>query len=156
MKLFELNYNGVEKKSCYNTLTKKVLTKCFEVEDLLDKDLYVNILLTTPDEIHRLNKEFRSVDKSTDVLSFPMFERGEVPKYKSSGFRELLGDVVINVSQVEIQAKEYGHSFEREYCYMLVHSFYHLMGEDHIIESEKKKMRKKEENILSLLNIGRD
>ena len=63
--------------------------------------------------------------------------------------------MVISIPQVEIQAKEYGHSFERELSYMVVHSFYHLMGYDHINEEEKKVMREKEENVLSLLDIKR-
>jgi probable rRNA maturation factor len=155
MDLFELNYDGVRKNSKYEDLVNKTITKCFEVEKLLDKDLYVNVVLTTPEKIQKLNKEFRKKDKSTDVLSFPMFEKGKVKRYKSSGFPEPLGDIVINVEQVKIQAKEYENTFEREFCYMLVHSFYHLMGEDHMIEEEKEHMRKKEENVLGKLGIVR-
>ncbi len=155
MKLFELNYDGVRKNKKYEDLIDKTLTKCFEVEKLLDKNLYANVVLTTPDNIHKMNKEYRKIDKSTDVLSFPMFERGEVKKYKTSGFPELLGDIVINVEQVKKQAVEYDNTFEREFCYMIVHSFYHLMGEDHMIEEEKNRMRKKEEKVLSLLGITR-
>ncbi len=154
--LYELNYDGVKKDSKLEPLVNKVITKCFEVEGLLDKNLYVNILLTTPEKIREYNKEYRSIDKSTDVLSFPQFERGEVEQYQSAEWQELLGDMVINVEQVKLQAQEYGHSFEREFCYMIVHSFYHLMGEDHMIEFEKEHMRAKEENILNLLDITRE
>ena len=68
---------------------------------------------------------------------------------------DILGDMVISIERVEEQAKEYGHSFERELAYMVVHSFYHLLGYDHIKEEDKMKMRPKEENILQKLNINR-
>ena len=64
-----------------------------------------------------------------------------------------MGDIVISIEKVEEQAKEYGHSFEREFAYMLVHGFYHLMGYDHIEENDKNIMRQKEENILEKLKI---
>ncbi len=152
---FELNYDGVRKSCKLIPLIERVIDTCFEVEGLLDKNLYVNILLTTPEKIKEYNKEYRNIDKSTDVLSFPQFEKGEVKKYKKQDWKELLGDMVINVEQVKKQAKEYGHSFEREFCYMIVHSFYHLMGEDHMVEEEKKHMRKKEEFVLDKLDIKR-
>jgi probable rRNA maturation factor len=69
---------------------------------------------------------------------------------------DILGDMVISIPQVEIQAKEYGHSFERELAYMVVHSFYHLMGYDHMVEEDKVKMRAKEDEILNKLNITRE
>ena len=86
-----------------------------------------------------------------------MFEKEEIEdliKYKSS-ILETLGDIMISVKRVEEQAKEYGHSFERELAYMVIHGFYHLMGYDHIEENDKIQMREKEELILSKLNIFR-
>ena len=68
---------------------------------------------------------------------------------------DMLGDIVISIEKVEEQAKEYGHSFEREFAYMLVHGFYHLMGYDHIEEEDKKIMRPKEDKILNELKITR-
>ena len=68
----------------------------------------------------------------------------------------MLGDIVISIEKVEEQAVEYGHSFERELSYMLVHGFYHLMGYDHIKEDDKKIMRKKEEQVLEKLGIQRE
>ena len=88
-----------------------------------------------------------------------MFEKDELEsKIKNKDFEniDILGDMVISIPQVEAQAKEYGHSFERELAYMVVHSFYHLMGYDHIEEKDKLKMRPKEENILNRLNITRN
>ena len=69
---------------------------------------------------------------------------------------DTLGDIIISIQRVKEQAEEYGHSFERELAYMLVHGFYHLMGEDHMEEDEKACMREKEEKVLSILNITRD
>ena len=68
---------------------------------------------------------------------------------------KILGDIIISIEKVKEQAEEYGHSFERELSYMLVHGFYHLIGYDHIEENDKKEMRKKEENVLEKLKILR-
>ena len=86
-----------------------------------------------------------------------MFEKEEIENLKSNApkFQDVLGDMIISIDKVKQQAIEYGHSFERELAYMVVHSFYHLLGEDHIEEEEKKQMRQKEENVLSKLNIKR-
>ena len=109
--------------------------------------------------IRVLNKEYRNIDKETDVLSFPMFEKYEIDEIIKKGkkllVKETIGDIIISVEKVKEQAKEYGHSFERELSYMLVHGFYHLMGYDHIEEEDKKIMRPKEEKILEDLNILR-
>ncbi len=158
MKYTDIEYLNVEPNEMYSNLTEKVINKCFEVEDLLDKNIYVSILYTTPNEIQEYNKEYRNIDRATDVLSFPMFEKDEVQKLKQekSVATDVLGDIIINLSQVKMQADEYGHSFERELAYMLVHGFYHLMGYDHIKEEDKKEMREKEEAILNELNINRE
>lgn len=158
MKCTEIEYLNVKPNEMYSDLTEKVLKKCFETEDLLDKNIYVSIIYTTPIDIQAYNKEYRNIDKATDVLSFPMFEKEEAKKLKKekSIVTEVLGDIIVNLSQVKMQADEYGHSFERELAYMLVHGFYHLMGYDHIQEEDKKEMREKEENVLSELNINRE
>ena len=158
MKCTEIEYLNVEPNEMYSELTEKVLKKCFETDNLLDKNIYVSIIYTTPVDIQAYNKEYRNIDKATDVLSFPMFEKEEVEKLKQekSIVTEVLGDIIVNLSQVKMQADEYGHSFERELAYMLVHGFYHLMGYDHIQPEDKKEMREKEENVLSELNINRE
>lgn len=154
----EIEYRGVEEKKEYKELIEKVLQKCFEVEGIEDKNFYMSIILTTPEEIRKLNNEFRNIDRETDVLSFPMYEKSELEEVKKhkSEWEDTLGDIVISIARVEEQAKEYGHSFEREFAYMIVHGFYHIMGEDHIEEEDKKQMRAKEENVLSKLNITRE
>lgn len=154
----EIVYNKVEENSEYESIINRVIEECFKNEYLDGLKLYVSITLTVPEEIHILNKNFRNIDKPTDVLSFPMFQPDEIAKMIEDNYQEedILGDMVISIPQVEIQAKEYGHSFERELAYMVVHSFYHLMGYDHMVEEDKIKMRAKEDEILNKLNITRE
>ena len=157
----EIIYKGIETNEEYEKTIKKVVEQCFKVENLQNTNLYMSITLTDPEEIKRINRQFRNIDKATDVLSFPMFEKEEIEKIKeeeapkNTQVQDILGDIVISIQKVEEQAKEYGHSFERELSYMIVHGFYHLMGYDHMIEEDKKVMRQKEENVLVKLNIGR-
>ena len=155
MDLIEIDFQEIEENKEWISLLEKVAKKCFEVENLLDKKLYLSIILTNPEIIHKTNLEFRNVDKPTDVLSFPMFEKDEIPLIKED-YPETLGDIMISIPKVQEQAEEYGHSFERELAYMLVHGFYHLMGYDHMTDEEKKVMREKEENVLNQLNITRE
>ncbi len=148
-----------EKKLEYEEIIKKVLKECFKEEGLSNTKLYIEITLTTPKQIRRTNSQFRNIDKETDVLSFPMFEKEEIEKgIKENRFNkeDALGNIVISIERVKEQAKEYGHSFERELSYMIVHGFYHLMGYDHIEENDKMEMRKKEEKILNVLKITRE
>ena len=156
--MYKIEYIDIEENKEYEKTISKVLEKCFEVENLPQDKLIVSIVLTNPKNIRSLNKQYRNIDKSTDVLSFPMFEKQELEKILQDGnieFNDILGDMVISIEQVEIQAKEYGHSFERELSYMVVHSFYHLMGYDHIEEKDKEIMRPKEEFVLEKLGITR-
>ena len=154
MDILEINYLDVEENEEDEKIIKKVLNKCFEEETLKDKNLYVNVVLTDSKNIQVINKEHRGIDSKTDVLSFPMYEKGELDNIKLEK-EDILGDMVISIEKVKEQAKEYDHSFERELAYMVVHSFYHLLGYDHINENEKKEMRQKEENVLEKLKILR-
>lgn len=157
--MYEISYLNVEKgQEDWEAIVKKVLDKCFEEEGLLDSKLIMTITFTTPEEIRKINKKYRKIDKATDVLSFPMFEKDELDEKIKNGdfpYEDVLGDVIISIEKVREQAEEYGHSFERELSYMLVHGFYHLMGYDHIEEEDKKIMRPKEEKILNELKITR-
>lgn len=156
--MYEIEYLDIEEKEEYEKIIDKVIKKCYEVEKIEKSKLYISITLTNPKNIKKINKEYRQIDKETDVLSFPMFEKEELlDKIEQEEYEkeDILGDIVISINRVEEQAIEYGHSFEREFSYMLVHGFYHLMGEDHIEEEDKKHMRKKEEEILNSLKIKR-
>lgn len=157
--MYEIIYKDIEENETYKKTIKKVVDKCFQEEKIENSKLCLTITLTNPQNIREINKEYRNVDKETDVLSFPMFEKEELEeKIKKQAFEheDVLGDIVISIKRVEEQAKEYGHSFERELSYMLVHGFYHLMGYDHIEEADKIKMRPKEEKILNDLKIVRE
>ncbi len=157
--MYEIIYQDIEPKKEYEQIIRKVLTECFKEEKLEDSKLYITITLTNPENIQKINREYRNIDKATDVLSFPMFERNELnQKIEKKDFEheDVLGDIIISIKKVEEQAIEYNHSFERELSYMLVHGFYHLMGYDHIKEEDKKEMRPKEEKILEKLKITRE
>ena len=157
--MYQLEYLDIEEDKQYEDIIKKVIKQCFKEEKIENSKLYISIILTTPEHIHEINKKYRDVDKETDVLSFPMFEKEELDnKIENKDFQneDVLGDIVISIERVKGQAEEYGHSFEREFSYMIVHGFYHLMGYDHIKEEDKIVMRPKEENILNKLGIRRD
>ena len=121
----------------------------------------VDVLVTSDEEIHQLNREARKVDRATDVLSFPAFDLrpGELPgpgdADPGTGLVPL-GDMMISMEHVAAQAKEYGHSNRRELGYLVVHSVLHLLGYDHVDEGpEKARMREREEAILAELGITR-
>ena len=157
--MYEIIYQDIEENKEYEETIKKVVEKCFEEEGVSASKLCLTITLTTPENIKKINKEYRNIDKETDVLSFPMFEKQELDEIiakRKFEHEDVLGDIVISIARVEEQAKEYGHSFERELSYMVVHGFYHVMGYDHIKEEDKQKMRPKEEKILNALKILRD
>lgn len=157
--MYEITYLDLEENKIYEETIKKVIEKCFKQEKIENSKLIITITLTNNENIHKFNKEYRNVDRATDVLSFPMFEREEInKKIEENNFpcEDVLGELIISIEKVEEQAKEYGHSFERELAYMVVHGFYHLMGYDHIKDDEKKEMRKKEDIILEELGITRE
>lgn len=160
-KFAQVEFVDIEEKEEYKKLIEKVVDTCFKEENLIYTNLYLNVILTNPENIRIANKEYRNIDKETDVLSFPMFQKQEIEelieksKIEEQVVEDVLGDIIISIPRVEEQAKDYGHSFERELAYMVVHGFYHLMGYDHIKEEDKKIMRPKEEYILNKLNITR-
>ena len=156
--IFEVIYRDIDENKDYEKVIEKVLNKCFKEENLENSKLYITITLTNPENIRIINKQYRNIDRATDVLSFPMFEKEELDKkIQNNDFehQDVLGDLIISIEKVKEQAEEYGHSFERELSYMVVHGFYHLMGYDHIKEEDKKIMRPKEEKILNDLQILR-
>ena len=136
-------------------LIKKVID-CVLKEENIKRKLDVYVTLTNNQVIQKINAEHRNIDRPTDVLSFPMFDREEIPSLHTEGETEdILGDIIISVEKVREQAEEYGHSFERELAYLVTHGMLHLLGYDHMIEEEKAVMRKREEEILGILEISR-
>ena len=156
-KIVELEYVDVDENKEYEEILSQVAEVCFKEEKIDDSQFYISIILTNDTNIRNYNNQYRNIDKSTDVLSFPMFEQEELEEKikEKNEYQDILGDVIISLETVARQAVEYGHSFKRELAYMLVHSFYHLLGYDHMVEEDKKKMREKEENILEKMNIQR-
>ena len=158
----QIEFSDIPENEEYKELIQQVVRTCFEEEHLEKTNLYLNIILTNPETIRQTNKTYREIDKETDVLSFPMFQKEEIDnlieesKNEEIEVEDVLGDIMISIPRVIEQAKEYGHSVERELAYMVVHGFYHVMGYDHIKEEDKVIMRPKEENILNKLNITRD
>lgn len=123
-------------------------------------DAEVNLMFTDNDGIHEINREQRNIDRATDVLSFPMLEQEDdgVVIYDEDFVdgRVLLGDIVISLERAKEQAKEYGHSFEREIGFLAVHSVLHLLGYDHELgEEQEKEMFSKQEEILKLIGLNR-
>ena len=119
-------------------------------EEYEKNDYYLSLLITTNDVIQTINRDYRDKDAVTDVISFAYNETENI------GPMNILGDIVISLDRVKEQAKEYGHSDEREFYYVFCHGLLHLLGYDHIIEEEKAVMRKREEEILSQFNYTRD
>ncbi|MCI6151538.1 rRNA maturation RNase YbeY [Fusobacterium perfoetens] len=138
-----MDIEGFENEIVYEDVEKyviDVLNKEYES----DKEVYVSILLTGNEEIQRVNRDFRGKDMPTDVISFAYHDNEEA----DNGLYDSLGDIIISLERVEEQRKDYGHSFKREFYYVLTHGLLHLMGYDHIEEEDKKIMRAKEEEIL--------
>jgi probable rRNA maturation factor len=131
-------------------------------EEGIDCDkVYISISSATKDEIKNINKEYRNIDRPTDVLSFPIFEKEELQmissREKSQRIKEIeLGDIILCLDVIKEQAKEYGTGILRETLYMITHGVCHLVGYDHIIEDDKIKMRELEEKILSKVGVKKD
>ena len=155
-------------------------TEAFPVEETVEKvacavldmegcpyEVQLNVLLTDNDGIHAYNKEYRNIDRETDVLSFPNLDFDRPGDFEISEDREadyfdpdtgelILGDIIISVDRVKEQAESYGHSRKREFAFLVAHSMLHLCGYDHMEEDEAKVREAKQEQVLSSLGITRD
>ena len=136
-------------------------------EECISIEYEISVIFVDNDKIKEINKNFRNIDKSTDVLSFPMlnypgslvFKDAYINyNFKFSDLDEgklILGDIAISLEKALEQSKEYNHSFFREVCYLSIHSVLHLLGYDHIEKIDKVKMRTREEEILNKFNVKR-
>ena len=161
-----IEYEAEKKLSLpYEEIIEDVVNAAMDYEKC-PYEAEVNVLLTDNEEIHRINQEFRNIDRETDVLSFPMgdyeepadFERLEeqAEDYFNPETGELLlGDIVISVDKVEERAEKYGHSQTRELAFLVAHSMLHLFGYDHMEEKERLLMERKQEEILALKGYTR-
>ena len=130
-----------------------IVTEALREEKLNKVNSHVTITSVTRAEIQKFNNDYRDIDRETDVLSFPIFDREELENNKLSNIE--LGDILICIDVVKEQAKEYGTGMKREMLYMITHGICHLLGYDHIDENDRKVMREKEERILSQVGVGK-
>lgn len=152
----------------------------FEIEELVEElmdsvlasencpyEAQVNLLITDDEGIREYNREYRNIDKATDVLSFPMIdfdreadfsvvEENEAAYFEPESGELILGDIIISADKVRSQAQEFGHSEKREFAFLVTHSLLHLCGYDHMEASEAQRMERKQEAILTEMGITRD
>ncbi len=135
----------------WENIVRETLKRAAEVHEI-PAEAELSVLFCNNEYIHVLNKEYRGIDRPTDVLSFALNEGEEgAPEEESA-----LGDLVISVDKVGEQAREFGHSEKRELAYLTVHGFLHIIGYDHEDEVDKAEMRQAEEEILGQLGITRE
>lgn len=126
---------------------KRVIDIAIKYEKL--DNVVFNIILVNNEYIHSLNKEYRNIDRETDVITFALEDYDDI---KYDDFR-LLGDIYISVDKAHSQAIEYGHSFKREICFLAVHGFLHLLGYDHMNKEDEEIMFTRQEEILNEAGI---
>lgn len=137
---FHFNFNAKK-------VLKRVAAKVAHVEKVKGKH-YVSVIVTTNDEIQKINKEYRKIDAPTDVISFALGDNEDT-------LPEELGDIFISFDKVLDQSDQYGHSNKREFAFLACHGLHHLLGYDHMNPEDEKIMFDKQEKILNLLKIGR-
>lgn len=130
-------------------------------------EVQINVLLTDNQGIRAFNREYRDIDKETDVLSFPnlnfekeaefiIAEEEEADYFDPDTGELILGDIIISVDKVKEQAESYGHSLKREFAFLVAHSMLHLCGYDHMEPEDAKRMEEKQETVLGSLKITRE
>jgi probable rRNA maturation factor len=132
-------------------IVEKVLYSAMEKENLIDTSF--NLIIVDNDYIHKLNKEYRNIDRETDVITFALEDEDTLIVGDK---KRVLGDIYISIDKVKVQASEYGHSEKREICFLVVHGILHLLGYDHMNTSDEKVMFSKQDKILDELDIRRD
>ncbi|NLK99542.1 MAG: rRNA maturation RNase YbeY [Clostridiales bacterium] len=149
----------------YHELINSVVQECLDYQEC-PYETEISILLTDDNEIKDINKEFRGIDKATDVLSFPAtsyeiagdftnIDENSMDTFNPETGELILGDIVISVDRALAQAEEYGHSITREIAFLTAHSMFHLMGFDHMSDEDRRDMEYKQEEVLKRLNINR-
>ena len=119
------------------------------------RELEVSVTFTDDEGIQRLNRNYRKIDKPTDVLSFPLFDFEGDEDAISEEICDMLGDIVISLERAAAQAEEFGHSFEREVAFLTVHSMLHLLGYDHeTSEEDELDMRRRQTAIMEMLGLA--
>ncbi len=132
-------------------ILKPLLEYAKNIENLEDTELEFSVIIVDNKRIHEINKEYRGIDRPTDVISFALEDNEEI---EFDHYR-VLGDIYISIDKVKEQAKEYGHSEKRELAFLTIHGFLHLLGYDHMKPEEEKIMFEKQEEILNGFGITR-
>lgn len=140
---FENNY-----EEDFTAIIEQAL-KTLHIED----DVEVSCVLVDDERIHEINREYRHIDRSTDVISFAM---GDNDQFYVEGMPRTLGDIFISVDHAKKQAEEYGHSLRREMCFLFTHGILHLLGYDHMTDEQEKEMFGLQDEILGALSIERE
>lgn len=153
---FDNRQDKIEFSDDIKNIIEKSIDFSLKYENFL-KEYEVSVVITDNEGIKEINKQFRNIDKETDVLSFPMLDNKVIDDFDFEDINPLtgeviLGDIVISLEKAKSQANEYGHSFEREIAFLTVHSTLHLLGYDHEKDEDRIIMRNKEESILE--NMG--
>lgn len=149
----------------HEALAREIISAACDAEDC-PYEAEVNLTLVDLDTIHQINKDYRKIDRPTDVLSFPMqsydtpadFSHAEdcvEENFNPDSGELLLGDIILCVDKVKEQAKRYGHSEKREFAFLILHSMLHLFGYDHETEGEREEMEERQRRILDDLGITR-
>jgi len=144
-----------------------LVAECCQAAEGVSQPLYVHVVLTDDEHIRTVNAEYRGIDRSTDVLSFPTvnYPKGKTARSCEKRLRAeydpeigacMIGDILISYEHAVAQAAEYGHSVNRELCYLFAHGLFHLMGYDHMEDDERKEMRAMEEKALHMAGISRE
>lgn len=119
----------------------------------IEDDVEVSCVLVDDERIHEINREYRHIDRSTDVISFAMEDNDQ---FYVEGMPRTLGDIFISVDHAKKQAEEYGHSLRREMCFLFTHGILHLLGYDHMTDEQEKEMFDLQDEILGALSIERE
>ena len=147
IEVFNLTKENLEKE--LEELKEFLINVCHD--EKLDNVIF-NVIIVDNKKIHEINKEYRNIDRETDVISFALeddktFNRDDI---------RMLGDIYISIDKVRSQAEEYGHSFKRELYFLSIHGLLHLLGYDHMTKEDEKVMFSKQEEVLNKYGIKRD
>lgn len=143
---------AIEQEQIY--YIKKTIDMVALLHDIPD-NVSVSLTIVDETEIQEINRQYRGIDSVTDVISFALDEGEEELAIIGGAEEKLLGEIVICYTRAEEQAQEYGHSLQREICYLTAHGMLHLLGYDHMLESDKAQMREQEEKVMAALGLER-
>lgn len=143
-------FNQTDREITELETVEKVLKTAIEKEKL--ENVEFNVIIVDNEYIHNLNRDYRGIDRETDVITFALEDDKTMPDPEG---KVILGDIYISLDKAKSQSKEYGHSLLRELSFLAVHGFYHLLGYDHQTKEEEEVMFKKQEEVLEIYGIKR-